>query len=1457
MKRRDIKQYSLEKKNFFGEGTFLRRKFRKLFTMLSAVVLVLSMYLIPANGQAATIGNNAQTSLKVNEAQLQQKIGKSLLKSFETEEQVKFLVKLKDQVDTEKVAALAQEKAKAKNLSAFQTKHVTRSTVITELKANANTTQKRILDFAEKEKAKGNVSEIESFYIVNAVAIKGTKEVMEKIASFEEVEKVLLDEKRKVIQTEIDVSQQIENAIQSIEWNIDRVKAPDAWALGYDGSGVTVAIIDTGVQWDHPTLKDKYLGYNAETGEVNHEIAFFDAVNGQTAAYDDHGHGTHVTGTIVGSSPDGSNQIGVAPGAKFIAAKAIASDGYGYNSDFISAGQWVMDQGADVVNNSWGGGPGIDEFFRPMVQSWRSVGILPVFAAGNTDLFTPQEPGTVASPANYPESFAVGATDSNDELANFSLLGPSPYGELKPEVSAPGVSIRSSYPNNSFAGASGTSMAAPHVAGVAALVLQANSSLDVGQLEDVLMATAVPRTNADYPESPNNAFGHGIVDALAAVTSVADGVGQVEGTVTVEGEDTEAPIIEFDDSGELYAGLKSTFYAEIHDDISIVDVVFEYEKDGETIQLTPTKVAGDYKGGTYAATVPGEDIVEGTFHFTWKATDFGGNEAAAEGSITVLAAPSVGYFNDFETNINGWNTDTPYAVNNSWEWGEPTSGPGEAYSGSKLWATNLDGNYLTDSYSTLETPPIYIPEEGALLQFAHWYHLENNWDFAYLTITDDGGDTWWLIEDYTGQSGGWQTPTFDLSEYAGSTVIISFDLEGDWLIEYPGWYMDDFAILPVNDNSASLKGKGTIKKAGKVEKFDKQKMNNGTKKNTATFETEDATIQGLPIGATVTVKETGLSTMSDPATGAYSLMHSTGQYTIVAEAYGYYPAEQSVNIMENEVTVANFLLEELPKGTIKGTVINDQTGNPIEGATVYLVEDANIEPVQTNENGEFEIVAYEGEYTLKVVASYYFGEEISVTLDGGSEVDVSVNLKPFVGYPGDQIGYDDGTVENAIAWNSAGNGWGVQMSLKEGANRALVTGASIYFYDSTWPVPGGDDIQVAVYDATGEGGAPGNLLAGPFDAKANRDGTWTYIDLSDKGIVVDGDFYIVYIQTTAYPNSPGIGLDESSTDQRRSWEYFGGEWTPSYLGDFPGNYMIRAHVAYELSVPQITSPSDGQATNQSTITVEGIADPAGDVALFNNGLEVARVTANEAGHFQANVNLEAGENVITARGVTEHGMTDESNSVHILLDQQAPSLTVTSPEDGLKTNKEVVTVTGTVSDDYGIANVTVNGQAVNVNDGEFSHRIILDEGRNEITVIAADLAGNEAIQVVTVDAKFGDIEVTNIQPSEDVHLSVGESVTISFESEEGLTAYYSLKLPLLSGAMGVQANATVQFEEVSPGYYEAVYTAPHGVIAGGVEIEITVMDDYGNVSRYVADGKLDINTWSPRIPPITRIAPGR
>src|SRR5699024_2653885 len=112
-----------------------------------------------------------------------------------------------------------------------------------------------------------------------------------------------------------------------VEWNIDRVHAPQVWDMGIDGAGTVVASIDTGVQWDHPALKEKYRGYNAETGEVNHDFSWYDATAGENEPYDDLGHGTHVTGTMVGSEPDGSHQVGVAPGAKFISVKAFTEDG--------------------------------------------------------------------------------------------------------------------------------------------------------------------------------------------------------------------------------------------------------------------------------------------------------------------------------------------------------------------------------------------------------------------------------------------------------------------------------------------------------------------------------------------------------------------------------------------------------------------------------------------------------------------------------------------------------------------------------------------------------------------------------------------------------------------------------------------------------------------------------------------------------------------------------------------------------------------------------------------------------------------------------------------------------------------------------------------------------------------------------------------------------------------------
>lgn len=169
---------------------------------------------------------------------------------------------------------------------------------------------------------------------------------------------------------------------KEIEWNINRVDAPKAWKLGYDGSGTVVASIDTGVQWDHPALKEKYRGYDPKhPDQPNHEFSWYDAVSGASEPFDDLEHGTHVTGTMVGSEPDGQNQIGVAPGAKWIAVKAFSDDG-GTDEDLIAAGEWILapkdkdgnphpEMAPDVVNNSWSGGAGIDEFYRDIVKAWR------------------------------------------------------------------------------------------------------------------------------------------------------------------------------------------------------------------------------------------------------------------------------------------------------------------------------------------------------------------------------------------------------------------------------------------------------------------------------------------------------------------------------------------------------------------------------------------------------------------------------------------------------------------------------------------------------------------------------------------------------------------------------------------------------------------------------------------------------------------------------------------------------------------------------------------------------------------------------------------------------------------------------------------------------------------------------------------------------------------------------
>lgn len=1441
-----------------------KRNFARVFSIIMCLLLIAPSF---NPGTASAQGNKASVSLGESKEVMASKITDRLSTQFSKDgEKVTFLIKFKEQVDTQAVAAKAVEAAKAQKASAGQEKLMKRNAVVSELRATSIETQANVKEYLEKAVADGRAKDIQSFYVVNGMAVTATKEVMEELARFPEIEKLLPNEVRQLdpaaeaaATTEMEVEEKPAANLENIEWGVAQIGAPQAWEMGVDGQGTVVASIDTGVQWDHPALKEKYRGFNAGTGNANHEYNWFDSTPAnQSTPYDDNGHGTHVTGTMVGAEPNGSNQVGVAPGAKWIGVKAFTPSG-GTDVALLAAGEWILApkdasgtpnpaMAPDVVNNSWGGGPGLDEWYRPMVQAWVAADIFPAFAAGNTRIGNPGGPGSVSTPGNYPESFATGATDVNMNLASFSLQGPSPYQEIKPEVSAPGVGVRSSFPGNSYGAASGTSMASPHVAGVVALLKQVNSNLTVADIEEILMTTATARTDSNFPDSPNNGYGHGIVNAFDAVSSIISGLGKIKGQVAKDGEDSEAPTFEHTAPVETYAGMNLPLSIHVQDNVSISSVTLQYQNtSGEWVDLAAERASGSYNDATYTASIPGDDIGEPSVSYRWHIVDFGGNEVTSDTyEVSVQPGITVGYSTDFETDPIGWYS---FGAENTWQWGVPSAGPAEAHSGEKVYGTNLEGNYGNRANMTLVMPPIDLPEDsGAYLQFMNWFNLETRYDFGHVFVSTDQ-ENWTQLLRFDGISESWTAREVDLSEYAGQRIYIGFNVTTDGSVVRTGWYIDDVA-LSAESNATAASTQLEVTKEEKVEAKE-EKVNPDKIHPVATPEKEEALKEDvnpavLPLHAQVTVLETNRSVNTNPANGQYELLHAAGTFTVQAEAYGYHPAQQTVEIAPDGEAVANFVLDEMARGTVSGTVTNSVTGEPIANATLMLIEDAAIAPVTTDENGNFSITALEGDYTLRVMAPSYYSETVEVSIEGDETTTLDVELRPFIGYPG-EIGYDDGTAENARAFYDAGNGWAVKMSLPEGQNSALVTGGLFRFWDTTWPTPGGTAFKVEVWDASGSDGAPGSKLAGPFDGTALRTGEWTTVDLAEHGIIVEQDFYMVYIQSQPNPNAPGLGTDEDGPNAGRSWQYVGGSWSPSPEAE--GNYMIRALVNFEVTAPTITSPADGSFTNEETVTVEGNASPTTTVHVMNNGEEVATATATDEGTFAVDVSLTEGANVLTAKSSTETGETEESAPVTIVLDQTAPELAITSPENGSKTNRETVTVTGTVADEN-LDFVKVNGKKATVQDGTYSLRVMLDNGENNIRVVAQDLAGNRTRQDVTVYANYDAPEITNLKPTEDKHLRAGESVKIEFNSEEGLRATFSIRMPLTNASMMMQGN-DVNYEvsnavelplmEQSPGYYVGYWTATSSVVASGAEIEVKVSDDFGNVTRAIADGKLYIN----------------
>lgn len=400
-----------------------------------------------------------------------------------------------------------------------------------------------------------DVQDVEPFWAFNGIACMATDNAIEQLEARSDVDYVYRDEPRKMVP---DFGKG--NPVNSKDnaWHVDKVNAPAVWnyngGTGYNGSGIVVAVIDSGVDYNHIDI----AGSMWDGGEdwPHHGC---DMVHNDNDPMDDFCHGTHVAGIIAGQG-NGGTQTGIAPGAKIMAIKVLDETGYGTDADVISGVHFAMNHGADIINISAGepgvGGMGI---YREVFESVNEAGIATAVAAGNVGdaQYANPIPNNINAPGNCPPPWlhpdqinlisggktaviCIGATDNNDAHCNFSSIGPVtwtsgdligdyndyPYqngdasqpGLIRPDISAPGKNITSlNYQTgNGYIEYDGTSMATPCASGVMALLLQAEPNLSPAQIDSIIELTAVKIGN--YKK--NNITGSGRIDALAAINAL-------------------------------------------------------------------------------------------------------------------------------------------------------------------------------------------------------------------------------------------------------------------------------------------------------------------------------------------------------------------------------------------------------------------------------------------------------------------------------------------------------------------------------------------------------------------------------------------------------------------------------------------------------------------------------------------------------------------------------------------------------------------------------------------------------------------------------------------------------------------------------------------------------------------------------------------------------------------------
>ncbi|MCB0523945.1 MAG: S8 family peptidase [Lewinellaceae bacterium] len=451
-----------------------------------------------------------------------------------------------------------KQQADLSDLNTIHGKTAKASAVFNRLQEISRKSQARTIDIIQTYGASAN-----SLFLINGLSLeKAAPELIQKLALLPEVNHISFDPWVYFPGAFEDIPVSVTDR-NTVEWGVARVHAPEVWAMGYAGQGITVGGADTGYDWEHPAIKGHYRGWDAGSQTADHNYNWHDAIHDYSplnydslgnpgvnicglespVPCDDHKHGTHTMGTMTGDDKMG-NQIGVAPAAKWVGCRNMER-GWGRPSSYIECFQWFLaptdvggmnpdpSKAPHVINNSWYCSieegcvdTTVNELLHSAVKNLRSSGVIVVVSVGNDGVNGCSSANF--APAYFEESFSVGATRMNDTITGFSTRGPVTIDQsnrTKPNISAPGQDVRSCVLNGEYQNLSGTSMAGPHVVGVVALILSARPDLagEVDVIEDILEQTAVPSFdtipcgNVAGDAIPNNTYGYGRVDALAAL----------------------------------------------------------------------------------------------------------------------------------------------------------------------------------------------------------------------------------------------------------------------------------------------------------------------------------------------------------------------------------------------------------------------------------------------------------------------------------------------------------------------------------------------------------------------------------------------------------------------------------------------------------------------------------------------------------------------------------------------------------------------------------------------------------------------------------------------------------------------------------------------------------------------------------------------------------------------------